>query len=145
MATHDGQHTNKQVVIAAVQLVVCAWNSAPIDDTKVIRSVCAVGREFYFPFDFEYVTTPSLNSNNVAAVHEYLALAGGHGRFAPEILRLLLEEKRMISREKINEGRHVVCYKIDDLVTVRVQAQSNASKNMVVKLLYKSKGPFVVR
>jgi hypothetical protein len=41
----------------------------------------------------------------------------------------------MVAREKINEGQHHVVYKIDDVVTVRVQVQSDSSRNRVGKLL----------
>jgi hypothetical protein len=34
----------------------------------------------------------------------------------------------MIQREKINEGRRVIQYKVHDIVTVRVQVQSDASR-----------------
>jgi hypothetical protein len=145
LATNDRQQANKQVVIPACHLAAYAWNSAPIDGTGVSRSVCAVGREYRFPFDFEYVASPRITNNNAAAVHEYLTLARNNGRFAIEIVKLLLEEKRTVAREKINEGRHVVSYNIGDLVTVRVQVKSNSSRNQVAKLQYKSKGPFVVK
>jgi hypothetical protein len=32
---------------------VYVWNSAPVDDTNVVRSYTAIGREFPFPIDFE--------------------------------------------------------------------------------------------
>jgi flagellar basal body L-ring protein FlgH len=51
----------------------------------------------------------------------------------------------MIQREKINEGRHIIQYKVNDVVTVRVQVQSDASRGRVAKMMYKSKGPFVVK
>ena len=41
-----------------------ACNSAPIDDTDVMRSVAAVGREFIFPLDIELFSTPNLNPYN---------------------------------------------------------------------------------
>jgi hypothetical protein len=59
-------------------------------------------------------------------------------------IKLLLEEKRMIQREKINEGRHVIQYKVNDVVSVRVQVQSDASRGRVLKMMYTSKGPFVL-
>jgi hypothetical protein len=102
-----------------------------------------VGREFTFPFDFEYTPTPGITTNNAASVHEYLRLTGRHDQFAAEIFKLLLEEKRMIAREKVNEGRHIVVYNIGYIVTVKVQ--SNTSQNRVAKLSYKSKGPFFVK
>jgi hypothetical protein len=85
-----------------------------------------------------------MSENKAAAIHEYLTLAGNNGRFAAEIVKLLLEEKSMIQRDKINEGHYVIQYNIHDVVTFRVQVQSNSSRGIVAKMMYKSKGPFVV-
>jgi hypothetical protein len=112
-ATPNRRHANKAVIIPATHLSAYAWNSAPIDGKGVIHSVCVVGREFRFPFNVEYMPTPGITKNNTASVLEYLSLSIGQGRFAAEILKLLLEEKRMIAREKINEGRHIVTYNTD--------------------------------
>ena len=40
-----------------------AWNSAPIDDTDIARSMAAVGRDFKFPLDVELSAMPIINSN----------------------------------------------------------------------------------
>jgi hypothetical protein len=143
IATND-RDSIKGVYIPASALAAFAWNSAPIDGTDIVRSVPAVGQEFKFPFDFEYIQSPTMSENKAAAIHEYLTLAGRDGRFAAEIIKLLLEEKRMIQREKINEGRHVIQYKVNDVVTVIVQVQSDASRGRVMKMMYTSKGPFAV-
>jgi hypothetical protein len=60
IATND-RDSIKGVYIPASALAAFAWNSAPIDGTDIVRSVPAVGREFKFPFDFEYVQSPTLS------------------------------------------------------------------------------------
>jgi hypothetical protein len=45
-----------------------------------------------------------MSENKAAAIHKYITLAGRNVRFAAESIKLLLEDKRMIQREKINEG-----------------------------------------
>jgi hypothetical protein len=107
LATNDRDNI-AEVYIPASALACYACNSSPIDGTYIVRSVPAVGREFRFPFDFEYVPSPTLMDDSAGAVHRYLSLAGSNGTFAAEVLKLLLEEKRMVAREKINEGRHQV-------------------------------------
>jgi hypothetical protein len=86
IATNDRHQEISSVVIPAYHLAAYTWNSAPIDGTDVIRSVCVAGREFKFPFDFKYTPTPGITTNNAASVHEYLRLTSGHGHFAAEIL-----------------------------------------------------------
>jgi hypothetical protein len=142
IATND-RDSIKGVYIPASALATFAWNSAPIDGTDIVRSVPAVGWEFKFPFNFEYVQSPTISEHKASAIHEYLTLAGNNGRFSGEIIKLLLEEKHMIQREKINEGRRVIQYNVNVVVTVRVQVQSDASRGRVTKMMYKSKGPFV--
>jgi hypothetical protein len=103
LATNDRDNI-AEVYIPASALACYAWNSSPIDGTYIVRSVPAVGREFWFPFDFEYVPSPTLTDDSAGVVHRYLSLAGSNWTFAAEVLKLLLEEKRMVAREKINEG-----------------------------------------
>jgi hypothetical protein len=79
VATNDRDNI-KGVYIPAIALAGFAWNSAPIDGTYIVRSVPAVGREFKFPFDFEYVQSPMMSENKAAAIHECLTLAGRNGR-----------------------------------------------------------------
>jgi hypothetical protein len=69
IATNDRQQAISSVVIPACHLAAYAWNSAPIDGTGVIHSVCVVGREFKLPFDFEYTPNPGITTNNATSVH----------------------------------------------------------------------------
>ena len=39
-----------------------AWNSAPIDNTDITRSMAAIGRDFRFPLDVSLLPTPILNT-----------------------------------------------------------------------------------
>jgi hypothetical protein len=133
LATNDRDNI-AEVYTPASALACYAWNSSPIDGTDIVHSVPAVGREFRFPFDFEYVPSPTMTDDSAGAVHRYLSLEGSNGTFAAEVLKLLLEERRMVAREKIYEGRHQVVYKIDDVVTIWVQVQSASSRNRVGKL-----------
>ena len=49
-----------------------AWNSAPIDDTDISRSMAAVGRDFKFPMDVELSAMPTINDNKNSALYKYL-------------------------------------------------------------------------
>jgi hypothetical protein len=90
LATHDRDNI-AEVYIPASALACYTWNSSPIDGTDIVRSVPAVGREFRFPFDFEYVPIPTMTDDSAGAVHRYLSIAGSNGTFAAEVLKLLLE------------------------------------------------------
>jgi hypothetical protein len=102
LATNDRENI-AEVNIPASALACYAWNSSPIDGTDIVRSVPAVGREFRFPFDFEYVPSPTMMDDSAGDVHRYLSLAGSNGTFAAEVLKLLLEVKRMVAQEKMRD------------------------------------------
>ena len=76
-----------------------AWNSAPIDNTDVIRSVAALGREFKFPMDMELQPTPALNDEANSALFQYLRHASCSSKFSQSVLQVLLEERREYHRK----------------------------------------------
>ena len=49
-----------------------AWNSAPIDNTDIIRSMAAIGRNFRFPLDVSLSPTPILNTETNSSLFNYL-------------------------------------------------------------------------
>ena len=48
------------------------WNSAPIGDMGIPRSVAAVGRHFKFPMDVSLTSLRTFNSINQSALYNYL-------------------------------------------------------------------------
>ena len=50
----------------------------------------------------------------------------------------------LVHRERVNEKRYLVTYSPGDIVTARVAVQSKKSAERVAKLVYQSKGSFVV-
>jgi hypothetical protein len=90
METNDRHHPNKEAVVTISHLADYTWYSAPIDGTATIHSVPAVGREFRFPFNFEYVPSLDLTTNNATRIHEFLELADRNGKFSAEIFKFAL-------------------------------------------------------
>jgi hypothetical protein len=90
--------TTSEVYISASALACYAWNSSPIDGRYIVLIVPVIGWEFCLPFDFEYVPIPTMMENSSAAVHYYLSIAGWNVTFITQVLKLILEEKRMIER-----------------------------------------------
>jgi hypothetical protein len=77
-----------------------AWNSGPIDDTDILRSVAAVGRPFLFPNDISLSSLPpELCSNNATAVTKYMQFVSEHVSFSQTILRFLVEGRRVAHAE----------------------------------------------
>ena len=132
------------VFVEAAHTAAYAWNSSPIDGTDIIRSVPAVGRPFRFPFDLSLSPTPTPTSNQASDVHAFLRLSSPTTQFAERVLRLLTEERRAIHRERANESRSVVNFRVGDLVTARVQVTSNAKLGTVAKLAYRRRGPYEI-
>ena len=82
-----------------------AWNSAPIDDTDIPRSLAAVGRHFKFPMDVKLSPTPTLNDADESALYTYLRDISTDSQFATAVLQVLIEERRTAHRERHNSQR----------------------------------------
>ena len=119
-----------------------AWNSAPIDDTDIPRSLAAVGRHFAFPMDIDLHQLPSLNCDNNSALFKYLRDVSNDSTFAISILQVLIEERRSAHRLRWNKDRDVNQFHVGDVVKAHVQVQSNSEKGDVKKLSYQARGPF---
>ena len=121
-----------------------AWNSAPIDGTDIIRSIPAISRKLRFPIDISSVTLPQLTTNQADSVVNYLRLTDSSKHFASEILKILIEDRCTVHRERINNQRNIVSFDVGDVVMARREVQSNKSTNKVGKLCYQVRGPFVI-
>lgn len=67
-----------------------AWNSAPIDDTGIPRSLAAIGRHFKFPLDVELNPEPQMNNERDSALYYYLRNVSNDSHFATSILQVLV-------------------------------------------------------
>ena len=122
-----------------------AWNSAPIDNTDIVRSLVAVGREFRFPLDIELCPKPPLNDEQNGALAQYLRNVSNDSAFATSVLQILIEERRTAHRERHNQDKPLLpAFKVGDAVKAHIQVQSNQSTGQVGKLCYRAKGPFQV-
>jgi hypothetical protein len=136
------------VWIEASMIATYAWNCSPIDGTDVVRSVPAMGREFKFPFDLALDATQPLPAGHLpdagTSVLEYIKHTSQHVDFAPQVVALVVEDRRTAHRARVNEGRSAPSFESNDLVLVRVQVQSNVELNRVAKLSYQVCSPFRV-
>ena len=51
-----------------------AWNSAPIDDTDILRSIPAIGRELHFPLDVNLNALSKLAHNSGQAALDFFLI-----------------------------------------------------------------------
>ena len=58
-----------------------AWNSAQIDDTDILHSIPAIGRELHFPIDINLSALPKFTHNSGQAALDYLKLTDFSGNF----------------------------------------------------------------
>ena len=133
---------NHEVFLQNTKTSQYAWNSAPIDDTDVMRSVAALGREFRFPMDTELIETPVLNSKDNSALFKYLRDVSTNSTFSTAVLQILVEERRTAHRERWNKGNHLKPFQVGDVVKVHIQIQFNADEGLVKKTFLSSKRAF---
>ena len=124
-----------------------AWNSAPIDGTDVPRSVAAIGRQFRFPLDTEFLQPPQLEDGEQSRLHQYLRDVSNESKFAEGVLQILVEERRAAHNERNNQRYskgYESPFKVGDIVKAHVQVNSNAKTGTVKKLSYRARGPFKI-
>ena len=114
-----------------------AWNASPIDGTEIIRSILGIGRELRFPLDIDLSATPAVIDDPSASVVAYLRYLQRDVPFSRHLLAYLVEDYRLIHRERVNETRHLVSYKAGDVVMAKVAVQSKRSVCRVSKLVPK--------
>ena len=121
-----------------------AWNSAPIDDTDIVRSMAAIGRLFRFPLDVELSPSPLLNNETNSVLFQYLRDVSTDSTFSLSILQVLIDERRQAHRDRHNKGKALCTLKVGDVVKAHVQVQSRADTGIVGKLAYRARGPFII-
>lgn len=133
-----------RIASEALLLIIYAWNSAPIPDTDLPRSLVMVGRVFSFPIDFsaakhlELVSSPK----KVISYAKFQATLLSASR---NIAKILLDEHRSWHCELINASRPDPCiYSIGDIVFAQRATKSVASKGCVGKIMFSMTGPWHV-
>ena len=133
---------SNDVFVPAGIAVGYAWNSAPMHSTDILRSTVAIGREFRFTIDINLSAVPQLTQNNDQSTIDYLRLADSNRRFSSSILKILIDDRRTIHAERVNNNKNIFDFIVGDIVMVRTAVQSNATINKVAKLSYQVRGPF---
>ena len=121
-----------------------AWNSAPIDDTDISRSMAAVGRDFKFPMDVELSSMPTISDNTNSALFKYLRDVSNDSKFATSVVQILVEERRDAHRQRWNKDKIEELFELGDVVKAHVQVTSKAETGEVGKLSYQARGPFQI-
>ena len=132
-------------ILQNYKLAQYGWNSAPIDNTDVPRSLPAVGREFGFLLDIDLRPLPNMNDQTNKELYGYLRDVSSQSKFAEEVIKILAEDRRKAHRDRHNNNKERQVFKVGDVVTARTIVQSKSENGTVEKLSYRSKGPFQVK
>ena len=84
----------------------------------------------------------TLASNNIYSTLAYLHLAHADHSFAPSILEILVEDRRVIYAERINDNRNIISYEESDLVISHTEVDSGTEKDCVGISSYQDTEPF---
>ncbi|GFH62173.1 hypothetical protein CTEN210_18649 [Chaetoceros tenuissimus] len=104
----------------------------------------AIGRDLMFPLNIELRPLPSLNESNQSELYEYLRSMSNNSKFATEVAKILIEERRKSMRDRVNSSKTLPTFKVGDVVKVHIQVQSSAENNKVGKLSYQIRGPYQI-
>ena len=78
-------------------------------------------------------------------MYEYFWHVSNISQFATSILHILIKEQRTAHRERWNQNRSAPEFKSGYAVKAHVQVQSKSDTEEVVKLVYRSGGPFQIK
>ena len=120
------------------------WNASSIDGTAIIWSVLAIGHTICFSLDVHLAAIPDLIDNPSESVTSHLRYLQHYVTFSQQLLFYLVEIHQLIHHKQANEKRYLIKYKPGNIVMANVVVQMKFSVGQVAKLVYKSKGPFVV-
>ena len=121
-----------------------SWNSTPIKNTDITRSMAAIGRDFVFPLDVSLSLTLILNTETNSSLFNYLLDVSTDSTFSLSLLQILIKERRAAHRDRQSKGKIQCSLKIEDVVKAHVQVQSRDNSEIVGKLAHRAKGPFII-
>ena len=123
-----------------------ACYSVPINGTNILRRFLVIGRELNLSLFININAVPKLVQNNANTALGYLKLTDFPRNFSSSILIILIEDRRIVHAERINNSRNLVVLQASDIVIFRTAIQSNLSKNKGAKLSYsiRVRGPYQI-
>jgi len=139
----SARQTNK-CFLEASMIFAYAWNSMPVDGTYIIRSIPTIGRPLRFPMNITLSSLPVPIDDAGKSTVSYIRQINKDARLASELVMCLTEERREHHRERVNQNRNIIVYKVNDMVMVRVQVQSDKAAGVVGKLSIEYRCPFRV-
>ena len=92
--------------------------------------------------DIAMAELPLHINDSAKATVSYLRQISNDSRFAKDIVTWLIEDRRERHRERVNQTKNPILYKVNDMVMARVEVQSSAKNEVVGKLAIESRGPF---
>ena len=111
----EERETNNILVPAGIAAG-CAWNSAIIDGTDILRRVPEIGRELKFALDINFNAMPKLVQNNAKTALDYLKFTDSSRNLSSSILKILLEDRRIAHAKRINNSRNLVVLHAGEIV-----------------------------
>ena len=138
------QRRTSEIFVECGMTTAYAWNASCIDGTDIVRSIPAIGRELKYPLDILESEIPQQVDDNSAAIVSYMQYLSNDVTFSRELLQWIVHDSRERHRERVNEKRAAIAYQPGDIVMGRVAVMSKAKEGKVAKLVYQSRGPFII-
>ena len=104
----------------------------------------AIVWELKFPLDITLAKLPTVIDSASQWVDDYLRHVQNDVAFFRALIRRILTDRRTPHRERANEKKFPIKFKEGDVVMVRTVIQNNKAKGIVQKLVYQTRGPYVV-
>jgi len=138
------QRGTPEIFVECAMTAAYAWNASVIDGTDIVRSIPAIGRVLKFPLDIIESEIPTSIDDSSASIVKYMQYLGNDVSYSRQLLQWIIHDRREQHRERVNEKRNLIKYQAGDVVMGRVAVTSKASEGKVAKLVYQSRGPFII-
>ena len=104
----------------------------------------AVDRAFSFSLDGSLSPSPIINTKLNRVLCQYLRDVSSDAKFSLSIPQMLIEENRATHQERQNKGKIQCTIKVGDMVKSHIQVQSHTDTDLVGKLRYRARGPYII-
>ena len=91
IGNNQGNHT---VILQNSKTIQYVWNSAPINNIDITRSMIGIGREFRFPLDIKLSQLPVLDNETNNTLFSYLRNVFPDSVFTLSILQIFISDGR---------------------------------------------------
>ena len=105
-----------EIFVEVAMVLAYAWNASPIDSTDINISVPAIGYELKYPTDIDIDEITQVIDIASKSVSDYLWHIQQDIELSQQLVAWFVEDRQTLQRERANEKKYLVDYKLGDVI-----------------------------